>query len=308
MQKQSGSFLSSDGQHRIHTVIWLPAQGPKAVLQIVYGMAEYAERYEPVARFFTKQGLAVAIHDHLGHGKSIRSRQELGYFGPNGQENLIEDSHLWTQRLHQIWPTKPLFILGHSMGSIITSLVLGRYAADYTGGILMGNVYLPKILAPVMPMIRWKAKLTAKRPDHGLNILAFGLYSWYFDRLEFFSWLSNDPAEIEKYKQDPLLGFTFTTNGFLTLFTLLQMQAKGDWLAQLPKDFPLLAISGRKDPVGDFGKQQKWLAQMVANNRLKKVTKKEWPELRHELFFERQPDRTQVETYIANWLQQQMFS
>lgn len=301
MQTKTGSFLSHDGKHRIHTVQWLPDdQPPKAILQIVFGMAEYAERYVDVAAYFTRHGYLVASHDHLGHGQSVRSPAEYGYFGPNGQTHLIEDTHGWTQRLKAQYPELPLILLGHSMGSLIAEACIGRYWYDTAGLILMGCVYQPKVLAPILPEIKLRAKIQGKRKDHLLNALAFGPYNRRFDHHECFSWLSSDADAVARYRADPGLGFTFTSNGFYTLFSLLQAQNDPQWLANLPKAFPILIMNGSDDAVGGFGKQTKQLQQAFLAANLKQVTVKAWPGLRHELFFER--DTAQVEAYLLKYL------
>ncbi|GAF38555.1 hypothetical protein FC83_GL003172 [Agrilactobacillus composti DSM 18527 = JCM 14202] len=302
MKTEVNSFLSSDGKHRLPTVTWLPETGvkPKAILQIVYGMAEYAQRYEPVAEYFTSQGFIVATHDHLGHGGAVRSDKEYGYFGPKGAEHLIADTYARTQQLQDHYPNTPIYLLGHSMGSIIAALYMAQHWYAVHGLILMGSVYLPPILPPLMPLIRLKARITGRQPDRLLNAAAFGPYSRRFDHHDFFSWLSSDADSVARYEADPKLGFTFTTNGFLTLFTLLTDQEKMQWYRQLPKDFPILVTSGQLDAVGDFGKEPKTIAENLTHDGFVNVLEKQWPDLRHELFFEK--DKPAVEAYLANWM------
>ena len=69
-------YPSSDGVHQVHAVLWLPEGEPKAVVQLVHGICEYALRYDPFARFLTQNGFAVAGHDHLGHGLTAKGPQE----------------------------------------------------------------------------------------------------------------------------------------------------------------------------------------------------------------------------------------
>ena len=89
------SFLSKDGKTKIHAVKWMPESGEyRAVLQITHGMVEYIERYKPFAEFLNDQGVLVVGHDHLGHGASVASEEELGYFAePDPSDTLVEDMH-----------------------------------------------------------------------------------------------------------------------------------------------------------------------------------------------------------------------
>ena len=80
------SYPSKTGLANIHAVSWTPddASQVKAVFQIMHGMAEHLERYEDFANYMTGRGFAVYINDHIGHGKSVKSDDDLGYFGDWG--------------------------------------------------------------------------------------------------------------------------------------------------------------------------------------------------------------------------------
>ena len=68
MRKRVMTFPSCDGRTDIHAVCWTPSENKvQAVVQIVHGMTEFVERYEPFARFLTERGFAVVGHDHLCH-------------------------------------------------------------------------------------------------------------------------------------------------------------------------------------------------------------------------------------------------
>ena len=60
-------------------LILVPEEAPKGILQIHHGMAEYKERYLPFMKYFAEAGYVVAIHDCRGHGKSVRTKKDLGY-------------------------------------------------------------------------------------------------------------------------------------------------------------------------------------------------------------------------------------
>ncbi|MDE7301530.1 MAG: lysophospholipase, partial [Clostridia bacterium] len=73
-------YPSTDGKTTIHACIWQAEGEPKAVLQIIHGMAEYCKRYAPFAEYLNKAGITVCAEDHLGHGKSVTDKENLGYF------------------------------------------------------------------------------------------------------------------------------------------------------------------------------------------------------------------------------------
>ena len=70
----------------------------------------------------------------------------------------------------------------------------------------------------------------------------------------FFDWLSRNEENVKNYIEDPLCGFTFTVNGFQTLFQLIWNLHDRKKLQEMPQRLPVLFISGEEDPVGDYGK------------------------------------------------------
>ena len=94
--------LSKDGKTTIHAVKWMPENGEyKAILQITHGMIEYIERYKPFAEYLNEQGYLVVGHDHLGHGASITSEEEWGYFADeNPSDTVVEDMHQLRTLVH----------------------------------------------------------------------------------------------------------------------------------------------------------------------------------------------------------------
>ena len=79
MRTENFTFLSTDKKTNIHAVKWTPDSGEyHAILQITHGMIEYIERYAQFAEFLTEQGYMVVGHDHLGHGQSVATQEDLG--------------------------------------------------------------------------------------------------------------------------------------------------------------------------------------------------------------------------------------
>ena len=136
------SFLSKDGKTKIHAVKWMPESGEyRAVLQITHGMVEYIERYKPFAEFLNDQGVLVVGHDHLGHGASVASEEELGYFAePDPSDTLVEDMHTLRTTIQTENPGVPYFMMGHSMGSYM----LRKYLCIHPEGVAGANSWLSK--------------------------------------------------------------------------------------------------------------------------------------------------------------------
>ena len=117
MIKKDFTFLSSNQKTNIHAIERIPENGNNTrVIQIIHGMLEYIERYLPFCEYLTSKGFIVVGHDHLGHGQSVNSPEELGYFGePNPNSLLIQDIHTLRDITSKKYPNLPYFMCGYSM-------------------------------------------------------------------------------------------------------------------------------------------------------------------------------------------------
>ena len=144
--KREFTFDSGDGRTKIHAVEWRPEKGEICgVLQIFHGMVEFIERYEETAEYLTERGFVVVGNDHLGHGRSIVSKEEYGFFCENdGNAVVLGDLRRLHEKAKKKWPKVPYFILGHSMGSFFCRVVLARSRRPFAGAVIMGTGYKTK--------------------------------------------------------------------------------------------------------------------------------------------------------------------
>mgnify|MGYP000352719340 CR=1 FL=1 len=95
----------------------------------------------------------------------------------------------------------------------------------------------------------------SKHISRFIDKAAFGGYNKRIDAPRTSSdWLSRNPENVDRYIADGLCGFTFTVNGFQTLFELIRRLQKQENLEKVPQNLPILMVSGAEDPVGDYGK------------------------------------------------------
>ena len=85
------SVTSSDKNHDLHCRLYRPVQEAAGLFQIVHGMSEHLERYDAFSRRLCEEGFAVLLHDHLGHGGSIKDKTELGFIADKGGYTLLID-------------------------------------------------------------------------------------------------------------------------------------------------------------------------------------------------------------------------
>lgn len=288
MKREEFTIKSQHDQLELGVSLRVPER-PQGILQLVHGMAEHRERYHDFMDYCAERGYIVLIHDHRGHGASVKDAADYGYFGENGIQALIDDVHQITLYLRERFPGLPLTLFGHSMGSLIVRSYMEQYDADVEGLIVCGSP--SKRVGAGMG--RWLARfLQIFRGEHHrsdfLNQLAFGGYNQKFpDAKSPNSWIVSDEAVVEAYDADERDGFVFTLNGFENLFALIQRTyRKRGWKMANPAA-PIFFIAGADDPCiiseKDFLKAVDFMRQRGYQN----VTSKLYPGMRHEILNEK---------------------
>jgi len=309
------SYLSSDDQMipaidgtTLFLRHWRPNPDnakPKAVVQLVHGLAEHSARYTRFAEQLVQQGFHVYAHDHRGHGSTAPSKAELGFFAEDkGWSKVVNDLKSVNERIRSEWPTTPLILIGHSMGSFVTQSALIQFPKLAEAVILSGSTVPSTFL---LKSARWFAQCDKAR--HGpmtrcriVDFLTFKPYNLAFrpNRTES-DWLTRDPEEVDLYIQDPYCGFVATAQMWIDLSDGMLSLYRTKTHSKLPSHIPYLLIAGDKDPVGDKGKGVKKLGK-----RLKKYGAtteiKLYQDGRHEMLNE--VNRDEVMLDIINWIHQ----
>lgn len=298
-------FKSSDGTNQIHAIEWIPEGEAKAVLQMCHGMAEYIERYHDFASFLAENGYYVVGHDHLGHGKSAASSDKLGFFHEkNGNEYVVADIHQLRKDTEKKYPNVPYFMLGHSMGSFLVRQYIGLYGEGLAGAVIMGTGDQPNLILGAGKMIcksiakfkgwEYRSKL--------VDSMAAGGYNKRFKGETGTSgWLSRNPENGAKYKDDPLCGYVFTVNGYYHMFSGMVKMNRQEKSEKIPKNLPIFFVAGAEDPVGNFGKGVENVYKRYQKCGMQDVMMKLYENDRHEILNE--DDRAQVYQDVLMWLE-----
>lgn len=297
--KQEFYFPSKDGVTQIHAVEWIPEGEVIAILQICHGMVEHIERYDDFARFLAKNGIYVVGHDHLGHGKSVTSKEKMGFFhDKDGNACVIGDIHQLRESTQKKYPDIPYFMLGHSMGSFLLRQYLGQYSRGLAGAIVMGTGDQPGIVLGAGKFV-CKTIAAFKGWTHRSNFvnnLAVGGYEKKMGR----AWLSKNVANVEKYKKDPLSGFVFTLNGYYHMFDGMSKMNKSEKQGKAEKSLPIFFVSGDEDPVGNCGKGVTTVFNKYKKQGYQDVEIKLYNGDRHEIL--KEDDKDVVFQDIFNWI------
>ena len=297
-------FNSSTGKNKIHARMFVPDAEPRAIVQIIHGIAEYIDRYDEFMSFLADNGIIAVGTDHLGHGKSIESEEQTGFFAyDNGWDYVVRDEEVLRLAMHENYPELPIIVFGHSMGSFMARTLLIRYpdafnaaiisgtgnqgAALVNGGLFMGNL------------------VTGLKGAHHyskfLNNLAFGSYNKIYDNPKTeYDWLSRDEANVQKYIDDPLCGFIPSCSLFRDMMTGVKFITNKKNLTAMNKNMPVYFMSGDMDPVGECGKGVQKAYHNFLEAGMKDVSIKLYPGGRHEMLNEINKD--EVYTDILAWL------
>jgi alpha-beta hydrolase superfamily lysophospholipase len=285
---------------------WLPNEKPKAVVQIAHGLAEHAGRYARLADALNAAGYVVYANDHRGHGRTVRSADDLGFFAErDGWRKCVDD--IWQINRHAAaaHPGLPIVLLGHSMGSTLTEQFIGEHGDMLAGVVLSGANGKPTALAKIGGLITRaeRARLGARGKSKLVQSLTFDAFNKQFAPTRTaFDWLSRDPAEVDKYVADPLCGFPASAQLWLDLLNGWAAVSRAAHRNRVPKSLPLYLISGGRDPVsGNTRQLEPWMAEYRAAGHVN-LTHKFYPEARHELFNE--TNREEVTEDMIGWLDQ----
>ena len=291
----------------LHAFRCVPEGEVRAILQLSHGMVEFIDRYKPLAESLAQRGILVTGNDHLGHGGSIRTKADYGYFAePDGNRAVLEDLHSVTKLTKQLYPGVPYFLLGHSMGSFYARQYLCEYGQELSGAIIMGTGHQPKALVQFA-----RSTCRALAAVHGWQYrsklvanLSFMGYNKGLEGRTTHDWLNRDAAEVDKYLADERCTFTFTLNAYYSMFSGILRLHDPAFLARMPKDLPLLFLAGTADPVGDRGKGVLRAIQSLKAAGVQNIRCKLYPGARHELLVE--TNRQEVFADIAAWLNDQL--
>lgn len=292
-------ILSSNQIHRLYHTFFIPKGDIVASLLIVHGMSEHGGRYAEFAQFLADNGVLVATYDQLGHGQTAKDKYELGFIDEKHPvQALCKDVVIMADKLKNKAHTLtdhpiPHYIMGHSMGSFVVRTVLTHHATSFDGAIIMGtgNSFglLNRFALSTLGLMNY---VNPKRPNTRFAAL---LNHYLLSQIHSpispspFAWLSENVDNIKTFEADPLCGFAFSNNGFVALQALIKKATSPTWYAHTPKDFRILLVSGKDDPVGRMGQDIADLQdELIKANQ--NVQTHLYPNMRHEPLHETNKD------------------
>ncbi len=298
------TFPSKDGIHTVYAELYTPkTRSCKGVVQLAHGMIDYVARYEGLADYLTGEGYIFAGNHHLGHGKTAGKSEDFGFFAEEGGVDfVIGDMHTMNKRLRELFPTLPIIIMGHSMGSFLARLYIERYPHSIKGAIIHGTsgpvgiAPLGSFLASVIRKFRG-----SRYRSNFIDRMAFGAYNSHFPKSEGDNaWLTRDTAAVAGKSEDKYTSFKFTASGFCDLLKMIRSCNTKEWFENYPKELPTFIVSGDADPVGQYGKGPDYVYKHLLIAGCNSVSLKLYEGARHELFNE--INKEEVFADLKAWL------
>ena len=260
---------------------------PVAVLQLTHGMKGCKERFLPFMNYMSEHGVACVANDLRGHGDSVRRTEDRGYMYDGGYLALVEDMKLVTDWIHQTFPGLPVYLLGHSMGSLAVRTFMKTHDDDVSGVILCGS---PSD-SPMLPAAYHLSRLLNSFKEGKIRTgMVQDVASWIYNR-RFASegrnaWTCSD-AEVRKaYAGNPSCAFDFTANAMYALMSMMRETYSHEGWTMSNPHLPVYFISGSDDPCMRSEASFHAAAQLLADVGYSDVTSAIYSGMRHEVLNE----------------------
>ena len=264
-----------------------PEGRPKAVLQLAHGMCGYKERFEPFMNFLADKGVACIASDHRGHGESVKSTDDYGYFYTGGYMALVDDMRSVCSWGLKEFPGIPYYLLGHSMGSLAARVFAKQDDSELSGLIICGSPSWNPLsrLGRFFTGILCMAGLDHRRPEL-LQKLTSNSYNRRFSSEGPEAWTCSDPEVRKIFSENPLCRFRFTMNGVNNLLKMMgETYDIQGWKVAHP-DMPIRFISGEDDPCMISEKKFHRAVWVMHKVGYENVSSSLYPDMRHEVLNE----------------------
>ena len=300
-------WYPSCGAGEIHGCRWTPEGQPKAILQIVHGIAEFVERYDTFARYLNDLGYLVVAEDHMGHGQSGGGEGIQGYFH-GGWFNAVADTYRLLSDTKAEYPDVPYILFGHSMGSFMARTILCDHPdSGIAGAVICGTGWQPTFALPALVKVidGICRKNGEDKPNETLQKMIFGGYN---NKIEHprtdFDWLTRDKQIVDAYIAHPLCGFTASAGLIREMMKGIYHIQKKENLAKMKKDLPVFFIAGGDDPVGNYGKGIHKCVEEFKKAGMTDVSVRVYPLCRHEILNE--INREEVFADVTRWIEKKL--
>ncbi|MFA6829482.1 MAG: alpha/beta hydrolase [Bacilli bacterium] len=258
---------------------------PKAILLGITGMQEYSARYAGFAKDLNEAGYSFYMLDHFGQGLNARTVDDQQIWPFDAWKMTLQALKNTVEELRK--QGKPVYLMGHSMGSFFVQSYLEYYPKSVEKAIIMGSngPGQPFGLASFLAKIT-TTKKTRNQKSVFINNMALGAYAKSIkDRKTDLDWLSYNEENVQTYIAEPYCGHPNTKGFYVEFMAGMNTLYKKANTSRISRDEHILLVSGEDDPVGGKKGVTK-LYDFYKKLGVKDVTLKLYPQMRHEILNE----------------------
>ncbi|WP_297282015.1 alpha/beta fold hydrolase [uncultured Anaerococcus sp.] len=271
-------YLTNTDGHDIFIRLY-EANNPKAIVHLVHGMAEHSYNYLDFINFLVDNGYTVVAHDHRGHGKSISEKYPNGYMRLS--EELVDDTYAVNTFIRQTHPGLKLYMIGHSMGSMVARMYIEEYddtieklvlsgTVEHSGvaglGLFFANIvsffsggYQPSIMTPLLP--------GGDNDD---------------------TWISYNMDNVIAKRNDPMRIQTFLERGVAVIIDLNIKMAKVSKYKTHNPNLAILSATGEDDIVTGSSKGLDKTFETLKKAGYNSIENIVYPRMQHEILNEKE--------------------
>ncbi|MCI8654797.1 MAG: alpha/beta hydrolase [Clostridia bacterium] len=272
----------------------------RGIVQISHGMAEHKERYFDFMQYLSSKGYICVIHDHRGHGASIKEINDLGYFYTEDISYIVDDLYQVTEYITSKYKNLNVYIFSHSMGTLVSRNYLKKYDDKIQKIILCGPPTENKLAGVGVFFAKLIKTLKGEKyRSKFLNTLTFGSYNTKH-KIEN-GWICSNEKVVEGYNKDNLCGYIFTTNGFINLFKIMKEVYNRSFWQVKNKHMPIFIIAGKDDKVIQNEKKFEHLKSFLHYIGYTNIESKLYEGKKHELINE--DNHMEVYNDILNFIE-----
>lgn len=270
-----GYFSAADGTQLYE--LSLSPKHPRAAALFVHGYGDHGGRYLEPMRALAIRSVASYAFDYRGHGHAAGRPGYVGSF-----DHYLEDLGAMLARIKNAHPELPIFLIGHSLGGLISSLYLCRMPCPIElSGLVLSSPYFKLRIRPSLTKL-----LLAKTIGT--------LWPWVPVRTPIqVGHLTRDPEKQAQLLADPLKR-RVVTPGWFKNSQAAQLEISQNW-DQI--SLPLLVFLGAEDPIAHPEATQRFVKACRSSDKRLVLL----PGGVHEPFSDL--DRHQVIRQLTEWIE-----
>lgn len=280
-------FLAAKDGYQLCLHIFAVEQA-KGYVQIIHGMEEHQERYEPLVAVLNDAGYTVVSSDMRGHGKDAPL---LGFFQKkNGYRYLLSDQKRISNYIRERFHAKRVMLFAHSMGTILARNLLQSESHNYEKVILSGYPAHPGRLAIGTGLVltgiisKWKGPEYFSKWIQNISVGTFNRK--VANPKTAYDWISYNEENVQAFIEDPYCGHGFRISAFQDLFILTDCMNRVERYQAVRKKLPILMMRGEQDASTGFEKGSCQSKKVLAEAGFTNVKDIVYPDMRHEILNE----------------------